>query len=542
MTDVPTKSRGAGNPGPCQPAPIGRVGEKRFTAQPESGHRTAALIGTQAKSVLGGVRRLLRAAMHRSLPRAGSPLRQARANLDNAYQCLLKTLLGGAEPHCPRMAFALAETLANEAAYVAAGGRVAIASAGHGAPGNNLDHAGAPYLPPLAVYAFTELLLLREYLPRVAMAGPDKVSPGPCTRQIIERSCKAVDREISAREQPFAAVLRTLAQDAVAPEDLDAPLRELASVVSSRERRGESPLRFLSDLAESRNNDELENAAAALASAPLRGAFDTASIPATHGRLTISAYDGGIKTCARVLKNALDQCMRSRLIIRTRLLLKQGAAEGNPASHTLRTVFDILARGVAAMNGDTPLTRTQRDALVAALLAKALVGADGLDVQRYVSGMSDATLRVFERHLPFLPAPRRKAVLQIIEQERGRRGDGEAPQRTSARQTGHLFSRTMGRVGMQATPILARLFARVQLDLRRQAATDNAGPDREASPPPDALTRMSFDVTARTNGDYEVSVTANLAPQRGHDAVSLIYKGRIAPDFRPLHGSFRQTR
>ncbi len=53
---------------------------------------------------------------------------------------------------------------------------------------------------------------------------------------------------------------------------------------------------------------------------------------------------------------------------------------------------------------------------------------------------------------------------------------------------------------------------------------------------------MSFDVTARTNGDYEVSVTANLAPHRGDDAVSLIYKGRIAPDFRPRHGSFRQTR
>ncbi|WP_145925373.1 hypothetical protein [Bordetella sp. H567] len=544
MTDVPTQSRGAGTPGPREPAPIGKVGEKRFTAQPESGHRTAALAGTRGKGVLGGVRRLLRAAMHRSLPRAGSPLRQARVNLDAAYQCLLKTLLGGAEPHCPRMAFALAETLANEAAYVAAGGRVAPpgAGAGHDTQGASSDHTAAPYLPPLALYTFTELLLLREYLPRVAMTGPDKVSPGPCTRQIIERSCRAVDREIAVREQPFGAVLRTLAQEGIAPEYLDGPLRDLAAVVSSRERRGESPIRFLGDLADSRNNDELENAAAVLASTPLRAAFDTASIPATHGRLTISAYDGGVKTCARVLKNALDQCMRSRLIVRSRLLLKQGAADGSPASQTLRAVFDILARGVAAMNGDTPLTRTQRDALVAALLAKALVGADGLDVQRYVAGMSDATLRVFERHLPFLPAPRRKAVLQIIEQERRRRGDGEAASRPAGKQPGHLFSRTMGRVGMQATPILARLFARVQLDLRRQAATDNGGPDPEAVPAGDALTRMSFDVTARTNGDYEVSVTANLAPHRGDEAVSLIYKGRIAPDFRPLHGSFRQTR
>ncbi len=152
-------------------------------------------------------------------------MRQARANLDGAYQCLLKTLLGGAEPHDPRMAFALAETLANEAAYVAAGGRVALlgASAGHAAPGVSLDHTAPLHPPPLAVYTFTELLLLREYLPRVVTAGPDKVSPGPCTRQIIDRSCKAVDREISVREQPFSALLRTLAQEAVAPEDLEGP-------------------------------------------------------------------------------------------------------------------------------------------------------------------------------------------------------------------------------------------------------------------------------------------------------------------------------
>lgn len=542
MTDVPTKSRGAGTPGPRQPAAIGTVGDKRFTAQPEPGHRTAALTGTQAKSVLGGVRRLLRAAMHRSLPRAGSPLRQARVNLDSAYQCLLKTLLGGAEPHGPRMAFALAETLATEAAYVAAGGRVATADSGHAGPGRYTEQASVPYSPPLAVYAFTELLLLREYLPRVAMAGPDKISPGPCSRRIIDRCCDAVDREIAAREQPFNVVLRTLAREGISPEDVDGPLRDLAAVVSSRERRGESPIRFLSDLAESRNNDELENAAASLASTPLRTVFDTASIPATHGRLTISAYDGGVRTCARILKNALDQCMRSRLILRARLLLKQGSAEAGAASQTLRTICDMLAQGVSTMNGDTPLTRTQRDALVAALLAKALVGTDGLDVHRYVAGMSDATLRIFERHLPFLPAPRRKAVLQIIEQERRRRGDGEAGTRVAHKPAAQLFSRTMGRVGMQATPILARLFARVQLDLRRQAATGDPDAGRDAPPSPEALTRMSFDVTARTNGDYEVSVTANLAPHRGDDAVSLIYKSRIAPDFRPLHGSFRQTR
>jgi hypothetical protein len=183
----------------------------------------------------------------------------------------------------------------------------------------------------------------------------------------------------------------------------------------------------------------------------------------------------------------------------------------------------------------------QREGQVTALLAKALVGADGLDLQRYATGMSDTTLQLFERHLPFLPAPRRKAVLQILEHERRQRGNGDAAARTDIRPTGPLFSRTVGRVGMQATPILARLFARVQLDLRRQAATD-AGTDRNAAPSGDALTRMSFDVTARTNGDYEVSVTANLAPQRGDEPVSLIYKSRIAPDFRPLHGSFRQTR
>ncbi len=51
-------------------------------------------------------------------------------------------------------------------------------------------------------------------------------------------------------------------------------------MVGNRERRGESPIRFLSDLAESRNSDELENAAAALASSSLRAALDTASIPA----------------------------------------------------------------------------------------------------------------------------------------------------------------------------------------------------------------------------------------------------------------------
>uniref|UniRef100_UPI0039EE5EAC hypothetical protein n=1 Tax=Bordetella sputigena TaxID=1416810 RepID=UPI0039EE5EAC len=542
MTDVPTKSRGAGTPATRQPAPIGKVGDKRFTAQPESGHRTAALTGAKAKSVLGGVRRLLRTAMHGSLPRAGNPLRHARLNLDAAYECLLKTLLSGAEPHGPRMAFALAETLATEAAYVAAGGRLAMPNSAYPMPGPHADQASAPYTPPLAPYAFTELLLLREYLPRVAMSGPDRIAPGPCGRLTIERSCGAVDREISAREQPFAAVLRVLAQDGISPEDLETPLRNLATAVSMRERRGESPIRFLSDLADSRGNAELENAAAALASAPLRVAFDTASIPGTQGRLTLSAYDGGVKTCARVLKNALDQCMRARLIIRARLMLKLGADENRAASDTLRGVSDMLSQGVAAMNGDAPWTRSQRDAQVTTLLAKALVGADGLDVQRYVAGMSDTTLRVFERHLPFLPAPRRKAVLQIIEHERRQRGDGDPANRAGERSAGHLFSRTMGRVGMQATPILARLFARVQLDLRRQAATDSVAPDRDPPPSADALTRMSFDVTARTNGDYEVSVTANLTPHRGDDPVSLIYKSRIAPDFKPLHGSFRQTR
>ncbi|WP_143277507.1 hypothetical protein [Bordetella genomosp. 9] len=578
MTDVPTRSRGAGTPASRQPAPIGKVGDKRFTAQPESGHRTAALAGAQAKSVLGGVRRLLRTAMHGSLPRAGNPLRHARLNLDAAYECLLKTLLGGAEPHGPRMAFALAETLATEAAYVAAGGRLAMpncaypkataasrtlsnsgveygsgsgwgpgyesetGSASVAAPGRHADPPNMPYAPPLAPYAFTELLLLREYLPRVAMSGPDRIAPGPCGRLTIERSCGAVDREISLREQPFTAVLQVLAQEGISPEDLEGPLRTLAMAVSMRERRGESPIRFLSDLADSRNNAELENAAAALASAPLRVSFDTASIPGTQGRLTLSAYDGGVKTCARVLKNALDQCMRSRLIIRARLILRQGAEKNRATSDTLRSVFDMLSQGVASMNGDAPWTRSQRDAQVTTLLAKALVGADGLDVQRYVAGMSDATLRVFERHLPFLPAPRRKAVLQIIEHERRRRGDGDAGARSGERSSGRLFSRTMGRVGMQATPILARLFARVQLDLRRQAATDNPAADREPAPSSDALTRMSFDVTARNNGDYEVSVTANLTPHRGDDPVSVIYKSRIAPDFKPLHGSFRQTR
>ncbi|WP_427184360.1 hypothetical protein ACL598_25925 [Bordetella bronchialis] len=583
MTDVPTKSRGAGTPATRQPAPIGKVGDKRFTAQPESAHRIAALAAPPGKGgMLGGVRRLLRAAMHGSMPRAGSPLRQARLGLDAAYESLLRTLLGGAEPHGPRMAFALAETLATEAAYVAAGGRVAAPGTGHARPGHvgpghvgpghvgpghggpghsrtapsdasayasgltgtghttGHGEASTPYSPPLAAYAFTELLLLREYLPRISMAGPDRIAPGPCARLTVERTCGAVEHEIAAREHAFATVLRVLGQDAVTPEDLEGPLRHLAAVVSNRERRGESPIRFLSDLADGRGNDELENAAAALASNPLRAAFDTGSIPGTHGRLTISAYDGGVKTCARVLKNALDQCMRSRLIIRARLILKQDCENDRGASETLRVVFDMLAQGVGAMNGDAPLTRSQRDAQVTALLAKALVGTDGLDVQRYVAGMSDATLRVFERHLPFLPAPRRKAVLHIIEHERRQRADGDPASRPGERSAGQLFSRTMGRVGMQATPILARLFARVQLDLRRHAAGERSGPERE--PAPDALTRMSFDVTARTNGDYEVSVTANLAPQRGDNAVSLIYKSRIAPDFRPLHGSFRQTR
>jgi len=549
MTDLSIKSRGAGTPATRQPAPIGKVGDKRFTAQPEGGQRLAALTGAHAKGgVLRGVRRLLRAAMQGSLPRAGSPLRQARLSLDAAYECLLKTLLSGAEPHGPRMAFALAETLANEAAYIAAGGQMAgphannANQASQAGTGMNTAGVAAPYSLPLAAYAFTELLLLREYLPRVSMYGPDKVAPGPCGRLVIERSCSAVDREIATRERSFSAVLCILAQGTAGPEDLHDPLRALAAMVSGRERRGESPIRFLSDLADSRNNDELENAAAALASKPLRAAFDTASLPGTHARLTISTYDGGVKTCARVLKNALDQCMRSRLIVRARLLLKQGADEDRAASQVLRTVSDVLAHGVAAMNGDAPLTHGQRDAQITTLLAKALVGADGMDVQRYIAGMSDATLRVFERHLPFLPAPRRKAVLQIIEHERRRRGDGDPSARTGEKPAGRLFSRTMGRVGMQATPILARLFARVQLDLRRQAASDRPGPDRDPAPSADALTRMSFDVTARTNGDYEVSVTANLAPQRGDEAVSLIYKSRIAPDFRPLHGSFRQTR
>jgi hypothetical protein len=242
------------------------------------------------------------------------------------------------------------------------------------------------------------------------------------------------------------------------------------------------------------------------------------------------------------MKEALDSCIRSRLVIRARLALRQPQPDRAAAAHIVGMVLGLLERGVSAMNGGMAPRHGPCDASVMSLFAKALAGDESLDLPRYLAGMDEAVLQGFERHLAALPAARRKAVLPAINNERRTRGNG-APAPRAAHgadgRSGHSVSRTMERVGMQATPILARIIARIRSDLRDHDGR-SAGRGAHAAPSPaEAVTRMAFEITTAPNGDYEVSVTAGLVSPTGDEPVSLIYRSRITSDLRPLRSSFR---
>jgi hypothetical protein len=538
MTQVHIPTPGAGTAATRPFLRTGKVGDKKFTAQPDPGHRTATSLAHHRQGMLSGVKRLLRAAIQGPLPRAGNPLQQALRQMDTTYERLLRTLLDGDAPAATRFNFALAEIADAETAYAAAAGRSGMSGIVRAQPPRG-DRPGLSYVPPLAPFTLTDLLLLRERLPRLLRIAPDTGRAGVAADSIAERCLAAVENEIAGRERPFVAVLRILGHDAPTPDDLEGPLCVLARAVSDRERRGEHAARFLADLAGRRNNDELENAAATLASAPLCAVYGTVPFLRSPGRVAISARDGGARACARLLKEALDSCIRSRLVVRARLALRQPQRDRAAAAHTIGMVLGLLERGVTAMNGGMASGHGHRDTAVMSLFAKALAEDESLNLAGYLSGMDEAVLQGFERHLAFLPAARRKAVLLAIDKERRARRDGARATRSADGRAGHSVSRTMERVGMQATPILARVIARIRSDLRDRG---DHGADRDAhaaSPASEAVTRMAFEITTTANGDYEVSVTAGLVSPTGDEPVSLVYRSRISSDLRPLRSSFR---
>jgi hypothetical protein len=537
MTDALSTTHGGGSLAPSQPSHPGKVGDKRFTAQSEPGHRSSASIATRPKGgVLRGVKQLLRAAIH-APPRAGGPLRQARRELDAAHERLLKTMLNGEAPCTSRTAFnfALDQVVEAEAAFVLAGGRIAALHA---------DDAAMLYMPSLDAFTFTELLLLRERLPRLMGVAPGMASYDPREQVIVSQVLHAVDKEIGARDRPFKAVLRVLSQAEPDLDELDSALYTLACTISARERRGENPTRFLGDLAASRGNHDLENAAAALASAPIRAAYATASGYHPREPLAISAHDGGAGACARILKHVLDDCILSRLIVRARRDLRQGTLDGRTFEETAAAVLDMLAHGVTAMNGGIAPVRSQRDSLVIALLTNALAGYDGPDLQGYMETLNDSALREVERHMSSLPAARRRTLQHAIDAARRNHATESGKAGLPEGSARNLFSQAMENVGMRASPILARVFARMQAGLDNQArlAPSPMHSHLRAMRPPAALMRMSFDVTARTDGTYEVSMTARLGTDAGNDTASMTCKSLVGIDLRPLRGEFRQAR
>jgi hypothetical protein len=161
-----------------------------------------------------------------------------------------------------------------------------------------------------------------------------------------------------------------------------------------------------------------------------------------------------------------------------------------------------------------------------------------------MGALNDTALREVERHISSLPAARRRALQHAIDAARRDHAAGAyraGPPKGPAR---HLISQAMENVGMRASPILARVFARMQAGLDDQAppASSPMHNHLRATRPPAALTRMSFDVTARTDGTYEVSMTARLGTDAGDDAALLTCKNLVGIDLRPLRGEFRQTR
>jgi hypothetical protein len=509
---------------PPSPA-IGKVGSKRFTTTAESAIRPPASAGARLKgSVMGGVKRLFRAAMQPALPRAGAPLRQARHALDDGYERFLNTMLEPDHVYGPRAIAALAGVLQAEHAYSAAGGRLVTLHP-------NAD--AAAYRPPLEAFSFTDLLALRQRLPQVVARDPH----GGAT---VAYARSAIEHEISIRERPFRAVIALLLRNTPSRTELDPALRALAIAVSRRERHGEHPARFLGGLTGRLANEELAAIAAALAAPAVRTWRALPAHSGSHTSVAISAPDGGAQGCARALKDAVDACMRSRLVVRARLAFKHGLETAQAPALVVQTVLKELLHGAAAMQGYATPGSAALSGQVAGLFAKALAGDASVDVRPYAGVLDPDQLDAFEAHLPALTSARRRQVQQAIDSVRRNRAHGVPVPKPQAN-TGHP---AMEGISMQAARILARLLAR-----------RHGGPAPQP-PHPDpglassctgrfgmqTLKRMSLNITPHANGDFDVSVTTQLDRGTADQPVSLTYTARIAPDTRTLRGAFRHQR
>ncbi|WP_157664910.1 hypothetical protein [Bordetella genomosp. 9] len=530
MTQAPSPIQGNSALARTPSVPMGELAGKPFTAAQERAQRSALRPPSwRPQRMLNGVRQLLRAAMHGSQPRADRALRLARDNLDRACEQLFRALLNhetpwrGASGGSVRVAHALSETIAFERAYAAAGGRIAA----------NHPDLHDVYLPCLERFTFTELLLLRDRL-GASVAPAWRPHPAQHGDLLLAHYHRAVKDEIAARQRPFAGVMRVLQRDMPQRAELDAALRRLATALSHRERRGEPPMRLLNDLAGSQGNEALMQALRALASPSLRLRCAPAQRPV---RVAISAPDGGAGDCARLVKDTLEDCLRSRLVARAQVAFKQGEATRQPPAKVLDGVLRILTEGVTAMRGAGTPMATYDYGIAMALLARALTEGD-IDPMRYLAALDAGSLQTFADHLPALPAARRRELLAAIAQAR----KTVAPEGAS-RAVRPSISRTIERVGLQAAPILARVVARLQAELGSQAAqADIPGALHVAAPSRDALTRMSIDVTPRNDGDVEVSVSANLISSAKRGPLSVTYVSRIGPDLRPLRGALRHVR
>jgi hypothetical protein len=442
--------------------------------------------------------------------------------MDNAYERFLKTMLAPDNRYGDRVSATLGSVIQAEAAYAAAGGRIETR--------HPTDARTSVPRLSLTAFSFTDLLSLRQSLPALRLNSPHGMT-------IITSSHRAVDAEISAREQPFRMVLERLLAGTPLAADLMVALRSLAAAISARQRHGESPARFLDGLVGRLANDELAAMAAALVMTAGQSGQAVHNPSGRNASVPISAPDGGAQACARVLKNAVEVRMRAHLVARACLEFKRGAEERQDGSQTVASVLDGLSAGLAVMNG-VALASGQRNAQQMTLFAQALVDSDSAHLARYVRALDDTMLREFEQHLPTLPAARRRRVhLEIDNAKRDRAADVVHVNRhaTTARYS------TVEHASMRAATILARLIDRARADLRNQAAPgeQNAVPHGQRPLAPGELTRMSFDVSAHPDGNYDVSVTARLAREADERPVSLTYNSRIAADLRILKGAFR---
>jgi hypothetical protein len=443
--------------------------------------------------------------------------------MDNAYERFLKTMLLPDNRYGDRVSATLGSVIQAEAAYAAAGGRI---ESRHPAEA----WTSVPRLP-LTAFSFTDLLSLRQSLPALQLNSPHGMT-------IVTSSHRAVDAEISAREQPFRMVLERLLAGTPMAADLMAALRSLAAAISARQRHGESPARFLDGLVGRLANDELAAMAAALAMTAGRSGQAVHDPRGRNASVPISAPDGGAQACARVLKNAVEARMRAHLVARACLAFKRGAEERRDAGQTVGSVLDGLSTGLAVMNG-VALASGQRDGQQMTLFAQALVDSDSAHLAGYVRALDDTMLREFEQHLPILPAARRRRV--HLEIDNAKRGRTAAVVHANRNATAAARYSTVEHASMRAATILARLIDRARADLRNQVAPgeQDAVPHGQRPSAPGELTRMSFDVSAQPDGNYDVSVTARLAREADERPVSLTYNSRIASDLRILKGAFR---